>query len=181
MKVFKLVSTMFVSVALFTSCGDDTVATEQEEHLEPVAIALEDHEAGEFVAILFDEAELPDSTSRTSLTLVVGDTVEYHVVALCKHEDLLEECEFGSHDHESHAEEEHEEEGHEEEVHVEGESEYTLHAEISDSTVAHLHVHSDEFAVELEAEAAGTADLTIEIWHGSHADISDKVFQIVVE
>jgi hypothetical protein len=154
--------------AALTACSEDSVSTDQEEHLEPVAIALENHETEEIVAILFDEEALPDSTSRTSLTLDVGDTLELHVVPLCEHDAELAPCELEAHDHDG-------------EEHADEDAEYTIAATISDVAVADLHVHAAEFELELIGLAAGTAHLDVEILHGSHADISGKTFELMVQ
>ena len=172
-------SILSIAASLFLiSCGDDHVGHDQEEHLEPVAIGLENHETEEIVAVLYDASELPDSTSITNVTLAAGDTVELKVVALCLENGELEECDaLGGHEGHDHDEEAHEEEGHEEE----GEEEFTLKVSVADSEIVSAEVHSDEFAVELMALKAGETTLEIEIWHGAHADITGKQFTLTVE
>jgi hypothetical protein len=161
-----LLAAVVTGVFSLLACSENSVKSDQSEHLAPVAIALEDHASETLVAIIFDPEALPDSVSRPQVTLAVGDTVEYHVVSLCLHEAELEECAAEEHDHEA-------------EAHEEGE--YSLQGTVSNSDVVGLVVHEHEFALELNGKSLGTADLTVEIWHGSHADVSDKVFQIVVE
>jgi len=191
------------------ACGDDSVSTEQEHHLEPVAIALENHESEEILAILFDEEALPDSVSRSAFSLSVADTLEVHVINLCEENGTLIECDLHADEHNHDAEAEAEDHDHTDDttdVHEhtdehdhsadtidthdhtdehdhsdETTAEYTLQATISDTSVVELEVHSEEFELHLVGKQAGSSDLTLEIWHGTHTDIAGKVFQITVE
>lgn len=169
----KLITLVFVSF-LVLSCKD-SVSSEQEEHLESVAIALEDHSTGEYVAILYDESQLPDSVSQNKVLLKVDEEADYHVISLCLENTILTECEFVGHDtHEDH--EDHED--HEEESATTG---FALKASVKDTTLVNLHVDEEGFEVELQALQVGKTSLDVEIWHGSHADTKGKTFEIVVE
>ncbi len=172
MKKSKQIFVVLTLLSLLLSCADDTLSTTQEEHLEPVALALENHETEEIIAILFDNDALPDSVSRSEVRLVSGGSIEVHVVTFCSINGVLKECEEDHDDHDDH--DDHEE-------HVEEEGAYSLKANLSDSTVASIVVHEQEFEIELTATSQGTTSLEVEIWHGSHADVSDKIFQVIVE
>ncbi len=164
-----------LSLAFFTSCSENSVSQEQEEHLDPVAIALVDEESGEQIAILYDEESLPDSVSKNILSIEVGADADLEIELLCLHENQLEHCDDEEHDHDhDHEESEESEEDHEDE-------EYSLVISIADGNIATASVHSGEFAFSLSGIKSGSTDLEVEIWHGSHADISGKVFELVVE
>lgn len=74
------------------------------------------------------------------------------------------------HDHE----EDHDHEDHED-------AEFTLSLKSSDESVVMLDVHADEFEFSAKALSEGTSELTLEVLHGSHADISGQIFEVEVK
>lgn len=195
------------SILTLTACETNSTSVEQEDHLEPVAIALQAHDESAYRAILFDKNVLPDSLDRKSISLKVDETVELDVVALCISSGVMSPCtlsteehdhdhdeeEHDDHDeeeHDDHDEEEHndhheeEHDDHDEEEHDdhdEEEGEFTLKANLSDSSIVELTTEADHFEVAMKGLKAGQTNLEVEIWHGVHADISDQIFEITVQ
>ncbi|MDC3250074.1 hypothetical protein OAU52_00435 [bacterium] len=202
------------SILTLTACETNSTSAEQEEHLEPVAVALKAHDESAYRAILFDKIELPDSLDRKSISLKVDETVELDVVTLCISSGVMSPCELSDDDdhdhdeeeHENHDEEEHddhdeeehddhdeeehddhdeeEHDDHDEEEHDdhdEEESEFTLKANLSDSSIVELTTEADHFEVSMKGLKAGQTNLEVEIWHGGHADIQNQLFEITVQ
>lgn len=187
----KLLTTATSSLFLMACFGTDSeVESNQELHLEPVAIELIQKSTDSSVAVLYSPEALPDSVSQNKFTLSVDDSLEYKVKLWCEHEGELEECELEVHDdHEAHDDHDHEEEkataGAEEdhdhdEDHDHEDEEYTLSIKSSDESVVELDVHAEEFEFSAKALSAGSSELTLEVFHGSHADISGQIFEVEV-
>lgn len=171
------------SILTLTACETNSTSVEQEDHLEPVAIALQAHDESAYRAILFDKNVLPDSLDRKSISLKVDETVELDVVALCISSGVMSPCTLSTeehdHDHDEEEHDDHDEEEHDD--HDEEEGEFTLKANLSDSSIVELTTEADHFEVAMKGLKAGQTNLEVEIWHGVHADISDQIFEITVQ
>lgn len=124
----------------------------------------------------------------------------------CEHEGELEVCELEAHEDHDHEEDHDHDEDHmheedtaaasEEEVHTHEDdhdheedhdhedhedAEFTLSLKSSDESVVMLDVHADEFEFSAKALSEGTSELTLEVLHGSHADISGQIFEVEVK
>lgn len=183
----KLLTTATSSLFLMACFGTDSeVESEQELHLEPVAIELIQKSTDSSVAVLYSPEALPDSVSQNKFTLSVEDSLEYKVKLWCEHEGELEECELEAHDEDhDHEDHDHDEEkatagAEEDHDHDHEDEEYTLSIKSSDESVVELDVHAEEFEFSVKALSAGSSELTLEVLHGSHADISGQIFEVEV-
>lgn len=195
----KLLTAAASSSLLLMACfgTDSDVTTEQDLHLEPVAIEIVQKSNDSSVAILYSPDALADSVSQNKFSLSVDDSLEYKVKLWCEHEGELEVCELEAHDdHDDHDDHDHDEDhmheedtaaASEEEVHNHEDdhdhhedAEYTLSLKSSDESVVMLDVHADEFEFSAKALSEGTSELTLEVLHGSHADISGQIFEVEV-
>jgi hypothetical protein len=176
----KTLATSFVigSILTLTACETNSTSAEQEEHLEPVAIALKAHDESSYRAILYDKNELPDSLDQKGITLKLNETLELDVMTLCLASNVISPCKTDDHDEEGHDSHE-EDENHDDEKN--DSPEVSLKANISDSTLVELRTESEHFEVSLKALKTGKTNLEIEIWHGGHADISNQIFEITVQ
>lgn len=167
-----------MTVVGFIACSTTSELGPEEVHQDIVGFQLESQDSI-YVNIYADEVSL-ESPVDSVLEMVVSTEMDFHLKTLCENTSGVDHCEE---DHADHADEDHADHSDEDhDDHDDHEGELELQISVSDTSIASVEIiNSEEYEIKIHSKKAGTTEVQVEFWHGSHLEVSPKSFQILVE